>query len=454
VQVLVLSLYDLGRPPLEAFSVAEHLRSISLDTDPIHTTVVDLAIEDWPTELVESTDVVVFSVPMHTAARLTVDASARIRSNHSPVQLAAIGLYAHLAGSSLDNAVNASFGPHELDAFTKWICELRVGASKLPHLNLAHHNLTPTMPQYASLDWYAQLAIGDERRVAGALSASTGCLHRCTHCPVPVAFDGRIRLATLESVLSAADAQVAAGASHLSFADPDFLNAPSHARRIVRTLKDKHPTVTFDCTVKVEHILRHVDIWPAFASAGCLFVVSALESVDNDVLRILDKGHTAEEGEQAVKILRSAGIEIRPSLLPFTPWTTVRGIAELFAFAERCDLLDSIDPVQFSIRLLVPHGSLLAEHPAMLPYRGSYDDAAMTYRWSAADPKVDALQLQLAAIAEAGASTDGPSRQTYARMRYEVAASLPSDEARSIFADTIAFGSTKARPRMTEPWFC
>lgn len=240
----------------------------------------------------------------------------------------------------------------------------------------------------------------------------------------------------------------------MSFADPDFLNAPSHARRIIRALKDRHPSVTFDCTVKVEHILRHSTVWPELAGAGCLFVVSALESVDNEVLKVLDKGHTAAEGEQAVHVLRSAGIEIRPSLLPFTPWTTIRGIAELFAFAERCDLLDSIDPVQYSIRLLVPHGSLLATHPALLAYRGDYDDAAMTYRWSAADPAVDRLQIHLAAIADSGASQDQPARQTYARMRSAVAEALGPREAQTVFTEGISFGSTEARPRMTEPWFC
>lgn len=452
MHVLVLSLYDLGRPPIEAFAIAEHVRR-SAGNDPTWSAeVVDVSVENWPTERVSAADVVVLSVPMHTASRMAVEASARIRSEGSGAVIVGLGLYAHLAGSALDNAVTASFGPNELNAFARWLTQQKTTESlALPFPGSP--SVAPAM-SFVSLDRYSQLAVGDDRRIAGALYASTGCLHRCTHCPVPVAFNGRIRLPAIDSVLADADAQIAAGALHMSFADPDFLNAPSHARRVIRALRERHPSVTFDCTVKVEHILRHSTVWPELAAAGCLFVVSALESVDNEVLKILDKGHTAAEGEQAVHVLRSAGIEIRPSLLPFTPWTTIRGIAELFAFAERCDLLDSIDPVQYSIRLLVPQGSLLATHPALLPYRGDYDDAAMTYRWTAADAAVDALQIHLAAIADAGATQDQPPRQTYARMRSAVADALGPREAQTVFTERIRFGSTEARPRMTEPWFC
>lgn len=448
VRVLVLSLYDLGRPPLEALALAEQIRHAR--NGECRPEVVDLAVESWPADLVAAADVIVLSVPMHTAARMAVEASSRIRSEGSGARIACFGLYAHLAGGGLDAAVDASFGPHQSDAVLGWLASQP--ARVIESAVTSGPGLEPPPIQRVELDRYAQLVIGTERRTAGALSASTGCLHRCNHCPVPVAFDGRIRLSTVDSVLASAHAQVDAGAQHLSFVDPDFLNAPSHARRVVRALHDAHPAVTFDCTVKVEHVLRHSEIWPEFAAAGCLFVVSALESVDDEVLRILDKGHTAAGGERAVEVLRSAGIEIRPSLLPFTPWSTVQGIAELFAFADRCDLVDSIDPVQFTIRLLVPQGSLLANHAAMLPQRGDYDHAAMTYRWTAAHADVDALQVRLAAIAEDGASAGEAPRRTYARMRAVVAEAL--DPGETLLAASIGIGSTEARPKMTEPWFC
>ena len=53
----------------------------------------------------------------------------------------------------------------------------------------------------------------------------------------------------------------------IPFVDPDFLNAPPHSLRIVAAVHERFPAVTFDCTVKVEHVLRHADLWPGFALA-------------------------------------------------------------------------------------------------------------------------------------------------------------------------------------------
>ena len=82
----------------------------------------------------------------------------------------------------------------------------------------------------------------------------------------------------------------------MTFGDPDFFNGVHHARRVVEAVHAEHPGLTFDCTVKVEHVLTHEDLWPWMADHGCLFVISAFESVSDAILGILDKGHTAADG--------------------------------------------------------------------------------------------------------------------------------------------------------------
>ena len=195
---------------------------------------------------------------------------------------------------------------------------------------------------------------------------------------------------------------VEAGAQHISFGDPDFLNAPPHSRRIVAALHARFPDVTFDCTVKVEHVLRHADLWPAFAAAGCVFVVSAFESVDDRVLARLDKGHTAADAAEAVDVLRAAGIDVRPSWLPFTPWTTRDDMVALLDFVYDHDLVDCVDPVQYSVRLLLPRGSLLLEHPDLTPFVGPWNDERSTFTWVHPDPAIDALQRTLSTLVEHG----------------------------------------------------
>jgi hypothetical protein len=259
---------------------------------------------------------------------------------------------------------------------------------------------------------------------------------------VPVIYDGRIRIVDVDAVIADVGQQVEAGAQHLSFGDPDFLNGAQHARRVVDALHHDFPELTFDCTVKVEHILRHADLWPAFADAGCIFVVSAFESVDDATLARLAKGHTTADMVRAVELLGELGIEIRPSWMPFTPWTTLGQIQGLLEFVADHDLVPNVDPVQYTIRLLLPPGSLLLDHPEIRPHLGGYDRDRGCYEWRSADPAMDELQAKLASLVEADVAAGVEPSVTYTAIRD--ACGLPPTS-----------GALRAeRPHLTETWFC
>jgi hypothetical protein len=267
---------------------------------------------------------------------------------------------------------------------------------------------------------------------------------RCRHCPVPVVYDGRIRIVALDAVLGDVDQQVAAGAEHLTFADPDFLNGVAHARRVVDAVHARFPDLSFDCTVKVEHVLAHPEVWPAFAAAGCVFVVSAFESVDDATLHRLDKGHTAADEATAVDLLREHGIEVRPSWLPFTPWTTRAQLRALLEFVARHDLVGNVDPVQYTIRLLLPPGSLLLGHPEVVGHLEGYDAERASHTWRSADPAMDALQVELSAVVEARLAAGDSTAAVYQAVRSVVGLDpVVVDERRAALV-----------PRLSEPWFC
>jgi hypothetical protein len=201
--------------------------------------------------------------------------------------------------------------------------------------------------------------------------------------------------------------------------------------------------VTFDCTVKVEHVLRHEQHWAELAEAGCVFVVSAFESVNDDIDARLDKGHTAVDAARATSLLRSHGIDVRPSFLPFTPWTTRSDLVALLDFVYDQDLVGSVDPVQYTIRLLLPAGSLLLGHPDLTSSVDAWDQDRMSYTWHAADADVDALQEDIATLVEALTGAGEPEPLVYQRIRALVGA--PPVDVSSI---------TTGRPRLSESWFC
>ncbi|MGH7672115.1 MAG: radical SAM protein, partial [Gemmatimonadales bacterium] len=301
------------------------------------------------------------------------------------------------------------------------------------------------------LDAYTALIEAGGRRPAGYVEASRGCLHHCLHCPIPPVYGGRFFVVPPEIVLADIRGQVATGATHITFGDPDFLNGPGHSLKIVRAMHAEFPSLTFDCTAKVEHLLRRRALLPDLASLGCLFIVSAVESLSDTVLANLDKGHTRADVYAALGALRKAGIALRPSLLPFTPWSTLDDYIELLEFVAAEDLVYHVDPVQFGIRLLVPPGSALLGRATMRPFLGpSPDAAALTYTWIHPDPRMDELQARVMEIVERGAREGEETQATFLRILEAAhqAAGRPAPPSLTRLAPG------PRPPRLSEPWFC
>ena len=310
----------------------------------------------------------------------------------------------------------------------------------------------PARELLPGLERYARLALGGEERLVGYVEASHGCVHRCRHCPVPAVYGGRIRVVQAETVLRDVERLAGIGARHITFGDPDFLNGWRHSLAIVRALHARRPELTFDCTTKVEHVLEHAGVWEEMAASGCLFVVSALETVNDEILARLDKGHTTAQAVQALYLLREHGIETRPSFMPFTPWTTPRDVLEIVEFVAAHDLVANVDPVQYTIRLLVPEGSLLLERNDLREHLGRYEAERLSYPWRSADPAADRLQGRLSALVQQSAAAQEATGLTFARIRAAVREA--NGEAGGPEPEAIPMGSTEGRPRLTEPWFC
>jgi hypothetical protein len=425
---------------------------------------IDVSVEPWDPALVDWAEAVAFSVPMHTAMRMAVALAASVRASHPELPICLYGLYAAMSrdvtgARTADRVIVGEYEP----ALLAWANGDATPAARdyagdvVVHLGRSGF-VTPARDLLPPLEQYARLVLGDETRLAGAVEASHGCSHRCRHCPLPVVYDGRLRVVPENVVLSDVSQLVAMGARHVSFADPDFLNGPRHAVRVAQAVHSCFPDLSFDCTTKVEHILAHEDLWAGLARAGCLFVVSAFESVDDTTLRILDKGHTAAEESAAVSLLRGHGIEIRPSWLPFTPWARAAEVRAMLEFVVAHDLVANVDAVQYTIRLLIPEGSLLASAPEVTSQLEHYDDALLSWIWTAAESGLDDLQQELAALVETAATTPVATEEVFAEVDARVRAYESLHGTRSRTTSTRraskSAGPTGPRPRLSEPWFC
>jgi hypothetical protein len=212
------------------------------------------------------------------------------------------------------------------------------------------------------------------------------------------------------------------------------------------------PALTFDFTAKVEHLLRERARLPELRTLGCAFIVSAVESLSDTVLGHLDKGHTRADVLEMVRLVRGAGIAPRPSWVAFTPWTTLDDYREMLDFVEREGLIDHVDPVQYSIRLLVPPGSLLLDTEAMRSSLRPLVERDFYYPWAHPDPRMDELHAAVTGVVAQAAERDEDPAATFDRIR-RLAALAAGQPVPAATAARLA-PDRRRPPRLTEPWFC
>jgi radical SAM superfamily enzyme YgiQ (UPF0313 family) len=448
--ILLLSTYELGHQPLHLASPLGFLERAGF-----RPRALDLAVEKLDEEAVRRARFVGIAVPMHTALRLGLRVAARVRKVNPASHLCFYGLYAPLNRALLVEAGADAVLGGEYEQELVALVESLEAARRPPRL-VVLDRLNFAAPQRSGLpplERYARLVAPDGERVAGYVEASRGCLHLCRHCPIPPVYEGRFFVVPAETVLADARRQIEAGARHLTFGDPDFLNGPGHGLAVTRALHAEFPSVTFDVTAKIEHLLAHRSLLPELGRLGCSFLVSAVESLNARVLELLDKGHTRADVDTALDLTRAAGIALRPSLVPFSPWETLDSYLELLDWIEARGLLDQIDPVHLSIRLLIPPGSKLLELDEVRAQLGPLEPSKLSYAWSHPDPRMDALQRAVYSAVEGAVACGEDPRATFARVR--ALARAAADGQPLTAAPPVAAAAAGARsPHLSETWFC
>jgi radical SAM superfamily enzyme YgiQ (UPF0313 family) len=443
VRIVLVSTYELGRQPFGLASPAAWLRR-----EGHSVTCADLSRGPLPRSAIEAAELIAFFLPMHTATRLFLSVAARVRALNPGAAWCAYGLYAPLNEAALRKAgVNAILGGE----FEQGLVDLarRIGEAAAPDMEAItsierQRFIAPDREGLPPLAAYAQLAINGSTRRVGYTEASRGCKHLCRHCPVVPVYQGVFRIVQRDVVLEDIRRQVAAGAQHITFGDPDFWNGPGHAMPLVEALHRQWPELSYDATIKVEHLLKHRNLLPDLRRTGCAFITTAVESLDDAVLARLAKGHTRADFLEALRLTRAADLPLSPTFIPFTPWTTLAGYAGFLRELAGLGLAEQIAPVQLSIRLLIPQGSLLLELPEVGSMAQPFDPAGLCYPWKNADPRVDALWRRIHDAVRSG----DKRRASRCEIFREIARLATGEWAEA------PLPSRATIPYLTEPWYC
>jgi len=498
IDVLLISTYELGRQPFGLASPAAWLRDAGATV-----TCLDLAVQPLDAAAVAAADLVAFYVPMHTAMRLTAPLLARIKALNPRARVCCYGLYAplnagYLRGLGADTILGGEFEEGLVSLVERLSSLLGAPASSRqvvdgdaighgerrerdqgsqdsqrtdagapignyqgrpgePLISLGKQRFrTPAREGLPGLERYAYLTLGDgARRTVGYTEATRGCKHLCRHCPIPPVYGGAFRVVQPEVVLEDIARQAAAGARHITFGDPDFFNGPAHALRIVQSLHERWPDLTYDVTIKVEHLLKHARLLPTLRETGCLFVTSAVEAIDEATLAAYDKRHTRDDFIRAVSLCRAAGLTLNPTFVTFGPWTTLDGYIDLLRLIGSLDLVDAVAPIQYGIRLLIPAGSLLLDLPDVRDLVGPYDQEALAYPWAHPDPRVDRLCADVLATVQCGQKHDKSRRDIYRDvwvLAHEARGVVQRDALALLKVTPTPPGAIA--PHLSEPWYC
>ena len=428
-RVLLVSTYELGAQPLGlAWPAAELTRAGH------EVRSVDLAVEPWPAADVGWAEAVAFSVPMHTALRLALAAIDRLRARAPACRSPSTACTPRWRPqpAPLARATSRSPARPAPPSRAGWRGTARWVAPRWPSTSGGHGPQAWTVscsrvgaPRSRGLP---PLSRHGRRRAARRDGrGEPGLQPPLPALPGPRRLQRAVAPVGAEAVLADVDGLVAAGAGHVRFADPDFLNRPAHALRVAVGPPRPAPR---------RHVRRDDKVLrvPAAPPRRRRRTRGPRDRSSRLGLRV-DERHRAGPAGQGPHGGRRRPCRRRAArggrrdpapLLPFTPWTCRQDLVDIVDFVAAFDLVANVDPVQYSIRLLIPPGSLLleADDPVLAGRLQEFDAALLGYRWSAEDPLLDELQAELAALTERAAETAEPAAATYAAVRALVFARL------------------------------
>jgi radical SAM superfamily enzyme YgiQ (UPF0313 family) len=455
VKIVLISTYELGRQPFGLASPAAWLRRAGAEVYS-----VDTSVQQLPTALVRQADLLAFYLPMYTATRKALRMLESVRAINLRAPLCFYGLYApmnaeHLRTLGADAILGGEFETGLVQWMKEWAAVQSDGIPpESPTVNISldrQQFIAPERNDLPPLKRYAQLNLPcGKQRIVGYTEASRGCKHLCRHCPVVPVYKGHFRIVQQEVVFTDIARQVEMGAQHITFGDPDFFNGVGHALAVIHGLHQQHPHLSYDVTIKIEHLLKYSRHLPKLRDTGCLFVTSAVESIDDSLLRRLDKGHTRQDFLTVLQHCRDAGLALSPTFIPFTPWSSLESYQELLDLLVEEDLIENVAPIQLAIRLLIPAQSRLLELPELRQWVSEFDKQGLSYRWNHPDARMDALQQRLLRFINDAACRGLTRQEIFAGIWDRAHDDLPAREP----PESVPRISRAAIPYLTEPWYC
>jgi radical SAM superfamily enzyme YgiQ (UPF0313 family) len=153
-----------------------------------------------------------------------------------------------------------------------------------------------------------------------------GCAYaKCTYCTSSGGLKNKYRRHSPEKAAEkVAKLNELYGAKEIAFVDDDFVVGADWIHEFCAELQKRGNPVTWTCYVRASQV--DAGVFASMKAAGCHQVLIGLETLDNDMLRAMDKDLTVAMSADALRAAHSAGIAVIGLFMVGVPGTTPESV--------------------------------------------------------------------------------------------------------------------------------
>jgi radical SAM superfamily enzyme YgiQ (UPF0313 family) len=176
------------------------------------------------------------------------------------------------------------------------------------------------------------------------VQASRGCYNGCSFCLIPALTGGKTawRGRSVQDVVCEVTELVQNGHTDIYFVDPNFIGPGKAGRErafeLARSLSELG--ITFGMETRADDLTY--PLMKALADAGLTSLLIGLESGSHGVLSRLSKNTSVKENQDAIEMVREAGLDPELGFIMFEPESTLNDILDNFLFLKENRVLDRL----------------------------------------------------------------------------------------------------------------
>jgi anaerobic magnesium-protoporphyrin IX monomethyl ester cyclase len=224
----------------------------------------------------------------------------------------------------------------------------------IKHLSSKEINVQPN-PDRSEFDHttYQRLSREKTERKIASIMMTYGCPHHCDFCSKPI-FGDELRYRLLDNIFDEILEIKSLGYDSLWIADDNFTFNEDFLRRFCLRMIEENLGIAWSCLSRVT--LMAEESYQLMKQAGCNKVYLGIESGNDQVLKLMNKGTNTAMIRHAVSSFKRNGLACCGFFIVGYPGETIETIEETFSFASSLEL----DQISFNVPYPLP-GSRLFE---------------------------------------------------------------------------------------------